>query len=162
MTTPEFNKAVDIVITLEGGYSNAATDAGGETKYGIAKRFYPHLDIPALAIEQAREIYDTDYWRPAKCQELPWPLCLFVFDAAVNQGLGAAGRMLQKAAGVAQDGLLGKQTLKAVLNADQRELGAMFMAERALRYTGTRGFDVNGRGWLKRLILVAMEGGRDV
>jgi len=31
------------------------------------------------------------------------------------------------------------------------------LADRALRYTGTRNFDRFGRGWLKRLFLLAFE-----
>ena len=36
---------IDKVIHNEGGYNNDALDMGGETKYGITKRFYPHLNI---------------------------------------------------------------------------------------------------------------------
>lgn len=65
--------------------------------------------------------------------------------------------MLQKALGVAQDGSFGSRTQKAVTNANAKELCGLFMANRALRYTGTRNFDVFGLGWLKRLFLVTME-----
>ena len=36
-----FNEIIKTVIEHEGGYVNDPTDLGGETKYGITKRFYP-------------------------------------------------------------------------------------------------------------------------
>lgn len=153
----DFDKAFEHVLGLEGGYVNHGSDPGGETKFGITKRDHPELDIKALTVGQAKDIYLKGYWLPAKCDNLPWPLSAFVFDCAVNQGPGVAVKLLQKALGVAQDGVLGNNTLMAVNKANQRELAAMFMADRALRYTGTRNFDTFGRGWLKRLFVISME-----
>lgn len=155
--TDNFTKAVEIIFAIEKGYVNDPDDPGGETKYGITKRSYPGLDIKNLDKATAATIYLTDFWTPAKCDHYPWPLCLFVFDAAVNQGVDAAARLLQKAAGVAVDGIIGPQTLRAVERQNPYELGAMLLADRSLRYMGTRNFDKYGRGWLKRLAHVAME-----
>ena len=52
-----FNEIIEKVLEHEGGYVNDPTDLGGETKYGITKRFYPNVDIKNLTIEQAKEIY---------------------------------------------------------------------------------------------------------
>ena len=41
----ETKKIIDKVIHNEGGYNNDHEDLGGETKYGISKRWYPHLKI---------------------------------------------------------------------------------------------------------------------
>jgi lysozyme family protein len=155
--TDNFTKAVEIIFSLEGGYSNDPNDPGGETNFGISKRAYPGIDIKTLDKATAAAIYLTDYWTPAKCDAYAWPLCLFVFDAAVNQGLDAANRCLQKAAGVAVDGIVGTQTQRAVASQNPYNLSAMFLAERALRYTGTRNFDKYGRGWFKRLFEAAIE-----
>lgn len=152
-----FDKAFDAIVGVEGGYVNDPRDPGGETKYGISKRSYPNEDIPNLTLARAKEIYLRDFWTPIRGDELPWPLSLFVFDGAVNHGLGAAIRTLQKTVGVAQDGSFGAKTVKAVAKQEPRELCALFMADRALRYQGTRNFDINGRGWLKRLFAIAME-----
>ena len=43
-----FNEIIEVVIEHEGGYVNAPKDLGGETKYGITKRFYPSVDIKNL------------------------------------------------------------------------------------------------------------------
>lgn len=152
----DFERAFALVIGEEGGYANNPTDPGGETKYGISKRAYPSLDIKALTLDTARAIYLADYWMPAHCDDIPWPLDAYVFDAAVNQGVNTAISLLQKSLGVAQDGIFGSQTRKALANAKVPELAAQYAADRALRYTGTRNFDAFGRGWLKRLFTLAL------
>lgn len=153
----DFDRAFALVIGAEGGYVNDPRDPGGETKYGITKRQYPGADIKNLTIEGAKTIYAADYWLPAKCDKLPWPLSAMVFDTAVNQGGGTALKLLQRALGVPQDGVIGNNTMLAIGRADQKELCAMFLAERALRYTGTRNFDIYGRGWIKRMFRLVME-----
>ncbi len=152
-----FDKAFELLIDVEGGYSNDPRDPGGETKFGITKRQYPDLNIATLTVEDAKAFYQKDYWLPVRGSDLPWPLALFVFDCAVNQGAPVAVRLLQKSADTVQDGVLGQNTLRAIAGKNQGELCALFMADRALRYTGTRNFDTFGRGWLKRLFKIAME-----
>lgn len=153
----DFDKAFEHVLGIEGGYVNDPKDPGGETKYGICKRSYPAIDIKALTIEQAKAIYKRDYWDKVKGDELPSPINLFMFDAAVNQGVEPAIKMLQAALSVAQDGVFGAQTLRAAAQAKGGELPAQFMATRAMRYIGTRNFDRYGKGWFKRLFAISME-----
>lgn len=155
-----FDKSFAHVIGLEGGYTDGETgssmyDPGGETKFGISKRAYPKENIKELTLDRAKILYKLDYWDRVKADELPSPLDSFMFDAAVNQGVEAAVKLLQKALGVAQDGVFGVDTMRKA-KASGSELAALFMAERALRYTGTRNFDKYGRGWMKRLFVVAM------
>lgn len=152
-----FNHAFDVVIASEGGHTNDQNDPGGETKYGICKRDYPHLDIQSLTIEDAKSIYRRDYWELAKCDLYPSPLDLCMFDAAVNQGVTTAIKLLQKALNVPQDGIIGPVTKRKITTTDIHELTSIFMADRALRYTGTRNFDRYGRGWLKRLFFVSFK-----
>ena len=157
-----FDEAVDLILgpTIEGGYSNDPRDPGGETNHGISKRAHPNVDIKNLTTEGAAEIYLHEYWIPAHCDDLPWPLDVVVFDSAVNQGVVTAVELLQKTANVAQDGSWGPKTKAAVANGtrlDLAEFVALFMADRALRYTGTRNFDIYGRGWLKRLFKICMD-----
>ena len=155
--TANFDKAFTDIVGVEGNYSNSQLDPGGETKFGISKRAYPKADIRNLTLDGAKLIYARDYWTPCHCDELQWPLCLFVFDAAVNQGQREAVMMLQKTLGVAQDGSLGPRTLQRIATEDHAELAALLMADRAIRYTGTRNFDLDGRGWFKRLFRIAMD-----
>ncbi len=152
-----YTYAFTAIVGVEGGYSNDPADPGGETKFGLSKRANPDLDIANLTLELAQDIYRSRYWIPAHCPDLRWPLSLFVFDCAVNQGVEVAVKLLQKAAGTIQDGVIGRNSLAAITRANQRELCALFMADRALRYVGTRNFDIDGRGWLKRLFVITLE-----
>lgn len=161
----DFDKAIGVILAVEGGYVSAADalarkDPGGETKYGISKRQYPDLDIAALTLEDAKAIYRRDYWDKVRGDQVPWPLNLFLFDAAVNQGVEATVRMLQKAIDLPQDGIFGVGTLSKVLKLRPFHY-SKFMATRALRYTGTRNFDVNGLGWLIRLFEVSRAATKD-
>lgn len=85
-----FDRCVAFVLKQEGGYVNDIRDGGGETNYGISKRAYPSLDIKNLTRDEAIEIYRSDYWQRAGCDALEWPMCLVVFDTAVNMGVGRA------------------------------------------------------------------------
>ena len=85
-----FKRAIDFVLKWEGGYIYDPYDPGGETKYGISKRYHPNVDIKVLTKEQAREIYHRDYWLKAECERLSWPDCLVQLDTAVNLGVARA------------------------------------------------------------------------
>lgn len=153
-----FDKALKIVLKHEGGYVNHPDDPGGETNFGITKKvaeangyFGAMKDLP---LEVAGKIYFTQYWQPAKCEILPWPLSLYVFDASVNQGVGAAVKMLQKTLGTVQDGIFGVTTKRLAMESSEWHW-AKYMAIRAQRYQGTRGYDTFGTGWLIRLFSVA-------
>ncbi len=118
-----FNEIIEQVLEHEGGYVNDPDDAGGETNFGIAKRWYPNVDIKNLTKEQAKKIYHQDYWRPAKCDEMPPHLRHIYFDMCVNFGRGGAVRVLQRAAvakghKIEVDGGVGPATLRAVQNVE--------------------------------------------
>ena len=66
----DFEKAVEFVLRMEGGYVNDPKDPGGETNFGIAKKSYPGVDIKNLTEEQAEEIYKRDYWEKYNIGEL--------------------------------------------------------------------------------------------
>jgi lysozyme family protein len=154
-----FDKAFEHVVGLEGGYVDDPRDPGGETKYGIAKKFHPREDIKNMTLERAKEIYYKDYWIPAQCEKLEWPMSLYVFDAAVNQGVVPAVRMLQETVGTTPDGVIGPRTLAAV-KAAGHEGELLYLVRRAFRYIGTINFNAFGRGWLKRLFAIAVFGAK--
>ncbi len=134
-----FDKAFSFVLINEGGYSNDPDDGGGPTNLGVTagtlNRAYKdglvgHNDVKKLARGEAAEIYREYYWRAAKCHRTPEPLCVIHFDAAVNHGVGGAGKLLQRAINgcapraVAVDGAVGPKTLSALeqFAADDRDL----------------------------------------
>ena len=96
-----FDKAFAFAMTWEGGakLTNIPGDRGGLTKYGIAQTAHPDLDIANLTEEQAKDIYRRDYWMVSGAFQLPEPLDLLHFDAAVNHGPGRAAAFLKASGG---------------------------------------------------------------
>ncbi|MCB1918640.1 MAG: hypothetical protein KDJ28_01515 [Candidatus Competibacteraceae bacterium] len=147
----DFYRCIDFILAEEGGYANHPADPGGETKYGISKRAYPHLNIAALTLEDATELYERDYWQPIHGEAFPDGLALLLFDAAVNQGSKTAVRLLQQALKVTVDGIPGPNTQTTARLRMPRIL-TDFAAERALRYEFNSNESTFGRGWYRRLL----------
>ena len=82
----DFQIAVNLVLNHEGGYVNNPSDPGGETNFGIAKRWHPDLDIRNLTKDQASVIYQQQYWTAAMEQEPDQRMGNALLDTAVNQG----------------------------------------------------------------------------
>lgn len=122
--TNEFLKHVKKVIEYEGGYTNDPDDAGGETKYGIAKTYYPNVDIYNLTYEDAVNIYFNDYWVKNRIYNVPKHLRFIAFDSCVIPGPTFTRYELQKLAGVTQDGIIGPVTAKALMNVSADEFSA--------------------------------------
>ena len=125
-----FEEIIEVVLEHEGGYVNDPHDAGGETNYGIAKRWYPNVDIKNLTIEQAKHIYHTDYWKPAKCDSVPPHLRHIYFDMCVNFGRGGAVKVLHRSDNaknrdkIEVDGGIGPATIKAIQNVELERVRA--------------------------------------
>lgn len=157
-----FERAFSIVVESEGGYVNDPNDPGGATRYGITEavaRANGYTgDMRTLPLETAKSIYQKDYWDACKCGEMPWPLSLYVFDCAVNQGVSPAKRLLQRALGTVQDEIIGAGTLRLARGSKPWHW-ARYMAFRAQRYQSTRNYDRFGEGWLTRIFMLAQEAG---
>ena len=121
-TLTTFDEIIELTLEHEGGYVHDPKDLGGETNFGIAKRFYKDVDIKNLTKEQAKKIYHQDYWRPAKCDEVPSNIRHIYFDMCVNFGRKGAVKVLQQAANsknrnkIDVDGGIGPNTLNAIQN----------------------------------------------
>lgn len=149
-----FHSALTWVLEKEGGATVTMdpADPGGLTKYGISQRAYPALDIRALTLQDAQNIYKKDYWDRVSGDEFHDAVALCVFDCAVNQGVPRAIKLLQKAVGLPQDGIIGPQTIAAVKGADPKALVERFQAERILHYASLGTWERFGRGWARRAI----------
>ncbi len=102
MSNHWFDEAFKFTVGEEGGFQNDPKDPGnwsggdigkGEcrgTKFGISARAYPMLDIKNLKIEDAKLIFETDYWKKAGCDKLNYPLNIIVCDNAYHSGVSAA------------------------------------------------------------------------
>lgn len=151
-----FDKCFRELIVNEGAYSNHPQDKGGETMYGITRetaRAYGYTGaMRNMPLSAAKEIYRKGFWEKNKCHLMPHVLAFHVFDACVNHGAGNATRFLQRALGVADDGIIGKVTISAFLHHENLlALVVAFNAERLKFYTKLNSFNSFGRGWINRV-----------
>jgi lysozyme family protein len=150
-----FDDAFDALIGNEGGYSNDPEDPGGETMWGVTARVArahgyagAMKDLPR---DSAKEIAHGAYWVPAHCDEIPDALRFDIFDAAYNEGVHEAIVMLQRVAGVKDDGIFGPATAAAVAALDGEKARRWFNADRLVFYTDLAGWEHDGKGWARRV-----------
>lgn len=123
-----FELAIDRVLENEGGYDNDPADPGGETKYGICKRSYPNLDIKNLTIQEAKHIYERDFWDANQLSKINSQVVASkVFDMCVNMGSYRGIELLQQAIdtlgeSVNEDGKMGPVTIMAVNRLEENQL----------------------------------------
>ena len=149
----KFEEALKLVGLAEGAYTNDPDDTGGETICGLARNKNPDLKIwkmldvwkergntsPQALDKLARNdtqfmnlvhsTYRGRYWIPAKCDIIPSLLAYPMFSCAVNCGVSPAIIILQRAAGIKDDGIFGAMTYKACRLADPEQLCERFYEE---------------------------------
>lgn len=137
-----WEKAFSEVLKSEGGYVNDPHDRGGETNLGVTKAAWSEYmgrpiadgEIKALTPDMVNTFYKIRYWDRCKCDNLPNGLDYAVFDFAVNGGVEASSKLLQRAVGVPDDGAIGAKTLEAVAKHDSKNLLAEFSNRKAKYY----------------------------
>jgi lysozyme family protein len=148
-----FETAVAFTLREEGSFSDRASDEGGATKYGIARRYHPDITDAqwgSFSVEDATALYRIRYWLAIKADNMPGPVGLALFDTAVNLGVGPTLRMLQRLLGVEQDGKIGPQTIAACWTIQAPILAERLLTERVLRYSADEDWEENKRGWTGR------------
>jgi len=166
-------KALDIVLKHEGGYTANRNDRGNYTskgklagtKYGISARVYESAvgkeptakDIKNLTKEEAKEIYRTEYVRPITDNlgvKPTSPVFPQVLDMAINHGYSGAVAIVQRALGVKVDGKAGPATQTALQNADLTQLNDSLVDQRIAEYERIVKSDpaqkTFEKGWAKR------------
>lgn len=161
MYSRKFLRAFSSLIEFEGGYSNDSSDKGGETKFGVCKKQHAGLNIKSLTLDQAKKIYFEDYWLPHDYDKIKSiNIAEKVFHGTVHTGARQSHLILQRALravgfkGLAEDGILGTETLKSVNIARQECLLPALRSEQAGFYRlliaikpAQRKFKL---GWLRR------------
>jgi lysozyme family protein len=122
----------DLIRTREGGFSNAAADRGGSTRWGITEavaRSHGYSGAMAdLPIGVASTIYLQDYWITPHLDlidQLAPTVAAKLFDIGVNMGPVTAGKFLQRCLNVLNlegqswpdlkpDGQIGPRSLDAL------------------------------------------------
>lgn len=159
----DFAPAVAEVLRQEGGYIHDTDDPGGETKFGISKRQYPDLDIRDLTEEAARAIYERDYWRPLRLDDVQdQALATYLLTLGVHAGIGQAARIWQGAlracglTGVVVDGRVGPQTVDATNVIEAKALLPQLRLATIAYYLKLRDqnrtLDKFLAGWIKRAL----------
>lgn len=161
--TDRFTAIVAHTIAQEGGdrIVEDPHDRGGVTKYGIASKHNPGVDVRNLSYEGAVGIYRAKYWEGPHIDRIKDnALAAVVFDLCVMSGDNIAVKSLQKAANIhgaslAEDGALGPKTAAAVNSLPAPRLINSFawlngirLARFAIKNPSQQRFLV---GWLNRL-----------
>lgn len=158
----EFIAAVEYVLSNEGGYVDNANDPGGATNFGVSLRFLRDIpterlrkygvftssdalsleDIKELTLAQVKLIYRGEFWDHAPFDKIPSQnITNYLFDCCVQHGVGQGVKLLQRAIWaaihtkdiVADDGILGDETLNAILTWQTSNPGTILAALRSER-----------------------------
>lgn len=158
-----WEKSFNQVLKSEGGYVNDNADHGGETNLGVTRAAWGEYkgrpirngEMRTLTRDMVNPFYKSLYWDNVRGDELPPGLDYAVFDFAVNAGPGRAAKFLQRAVGVADDGIIGPATMAAVAKADPAHTLVQFSAAKAAFYKGLVARDPSQakfiKGWLARV-----------
>lgn len=158
-----WDRAFDLVLKSEGGYVNDNADHGGETNLGVTRAAWGEYkgrpirdgEMRQLTRDMVKPFYKSRYWDKVRGDDLPAGLDYAVFDFAVNAGPGRAAKFLQRAVGVAEDGMIGPATMAAVKRTNAAEVLAQFSAAKESFYKGLVDRDPAQRrfikGWLARV-----------
>lgn len=157
-----FDAFFELELSLEGGYSDHPEDPGGATNMGITLNTLSHwrgkkvtkAQVKALTADEAKEIYRKNYANVVQFDSLPPGVNITVADFAVNSGPQRAAIGLQRALGVADDGIVGKITLEAAEAADPVELINKINDGRMTFLRGLSTFKTFGNGWTARVAKV--------
>lgn len=165
MAKTSFPAALRLILKLEGSYVDNPADPGGATKYGITHRTLAawrgapvtKADVAALTIEEAGQIYRREYWDRAQGNSLPAGLDLALFDFAVNSGPVRAVRSLQACLEVTPDGVVGPQTLGAMLALPPATVIRRLCAARVLFLGRLPHAHMFLKGWRRRVETIERE-----
>lgn len=137
------------------GYVNIKTDNGGETKFGIAQKFNPNINVSTMTLEQAMQCCFDTYWILNHCDKLAHPLNVIHLDGAYNHGSSQETKFLQRAAKIdSVDGILGPNTMKIICSLDPMVLSLNILDQRTEFFTkisAKPGQAIFLKGWLNRI-----------
>ena len=124
-----FQEIFKHTLKWEGGdrLHNVSGDSGGWTKYGISynnnKHHFKSLDdFKQMSFEKASEIAYNNYYLPLDLGIVNKPVQAMLFDIAFNMGVKRAIVLSQRALGLVDDGIIGKNTRAALHKLDKVSL----------------------------------------
>ena len=156
-----FDQSFKWLMEHEGGFTDDSSlgDSGGMTCWGVTHHDWAkwigkeptRAQMKALKQSDVKPLYKAYYWDILKCDQLPSGLDYAIFDYGVNSGIYRAAKILQRLLGVTVDGIIGKETLKAVKDKDGTVLALKVCDERLGFLRSLRIFRNFGRGWTARV-----------
>ena len=154
-----FQRALALVLKHEGGWSDHPSDPGGATMKGVTLATYRAYinkngtkdDLRNITQAQLEKVYREQYWNKVRGDDLPSGVDYAVFDFAVNSGPARAAKYLQAVVGVAQDGVIGPQTLAAVKAASASAVIDKLCDKRLAFLQGLKTWSTFGKGWGRRV-----------
>jgi lysozyme family protein len=160
-----FEIALLKLLAHEGGFVNHPADPGGMTNLGVTKKVWEEwrgqpvdeAEMRSLSPEKVAPLYKAKYWDMVHGDQLPHGVDFCVFDCAVNSGVKRASKLLQRAVGVDDDGVIGRATMTAVEALETAEIIDRFCAERLSFLESLPTFATFGKGWSRRVASVKTE-----
>ena len=161
MTVKNYGPSLAKVLVHEGGYSNHPRDPGGATMKGVTQRVYDAYrekrglkkrSVKNITEQELQAIYKPQYWDAVQGDKLPKGLDYVVFDGAVNSGPKQSIKWLQKALGVAADGVIGVVTLQKIT--EHKDIDALIdrICDIRLQFLrALRTWNTFGNGWASRV-----------
>lgn len=150
-----FDEAFDRLIGHEGSYSDHPSDPGGRTMWGITERVARAHgftgDMRTFTRDEAKRIYQADYWEPIRAEELSQQVRFDVFDGAVNSGVKQSIKWLQAAVGAQPDGVIGPKTLHAVSAMTPDRVAKRYNGHRLRFMKDLKNWPSFSRGWAERI-----------
>lgn len=161
-----FMRSLGMVLKSEGGFTTDTRDRGnllpdgrpGSTNLGVTQANWESYvghpvkwsEMRTLTPELVAPFYKRRYWDLVRGDELPSPVDYVMFDFAVNAGPVRCIKLMQKAVGTVQDGILGPKTMTAIKAVPVGKLIADFSDEKEWWYKSLKNKTYE-RGWLNRV-----------
>lgn len=159
----DFRWILAFTLRWEGGDHHPTLADPNPTRAGITQRFWNALGRRGYAWWHNASVYDLTPNDIANCYQIIWTQSKAVlmprlvaavhFDCSVNMSGPRANRVLQRAAGVVADGVVGPKTLEALTKKPEE------LARRAIGWRETEYRDIvehnarlkpNLQGWINR------------
>lgn len=124
VTTPVqgFSANNEKVQKTEGGYVPIDGTSGAPANRGINQKANPDVDVKNLTKEKADQIYEERYWNAIGADRLPPATARVAYDAAVNQGVDYAKKLIAETGGDPEKMLVKReQDYIRLANSDPRQ-----------------------------------------
>lgn len=159
-----FDKSVNLMLQLEGGKTDEATDRGGRTNYGVTQSEYdnwnkrhnlPRKDVFTISKDIAKQIFKEGYWGLIKGDQLPRNVANALLSMALTDGPQDAIKFVQKMLGVQPvSGVMGPITMAKIWEKSKNgdaDFARAILNKQIERYQNDEQAKTYGAGWTNRV-----------